>query len=187
MPAVSFLALPTSDRRAIINAAGQQLGRSPQVIEKDIWVCWTLATLKEVPGVPPFAFKGGTSLSKVYDAIARFSEDVDVTLDRTVFAPTLDPFADISNTQRKKISLALDAWLDEFSITTIKPHFDQAMIDALGTEARVCLLGEQRPGQLYVPYASVIDRVGEYDEDQVFLELGAKNKIIPNKVHVINT
>ena len=53
-----------------------------------------------MPEVPPLAFKGGTSLSKAYDAIARFSEDVDVTLDRRALGPNLDPFTATSKTPR---------------------------------------------------------------------------------------
>lgn len=47
----------------------------------DVWVCWVLQTLFTMPDRLPMAFKGGTSLSKVFGAIARFSEDVDITLD----------------------------------------------------------------------------------------------------------
>jgi hypothetical protein len=60
----------------LIEGAEQRL---PQ--HKDVWVCWALETLFSMPNAHPMAFKGGTSLSKVYDIIDRFSEDVDITLD----------------------------------------------------------------------------------------------------------
>ena len=97
-----FLQLSEKDRKAILVKAAQTLGRSAKVLEKDVWVCWTLQKLVEMPGVPPFVFKGGTSLSKAYEAIARFSEDVDVTLDRESLAPGEDPFAVDSNSHRKR-------------------------------------------------------------------------------------
>lgn len=102
-----FLQLPETDRKGILDTAAQKLGKSPNILEKDVWVCWTLEKLVNMPEVPPLAFKGGTSLSKAYDAIARFSEDVDVTLDRRALAPDLDPFT-ASKTQAKKICTRLD-------------------------------------------------------------------------------
>ena len=53
------------------------------IVEKDFWVCWTLRRIFEVLQFRPhLIFKGGTSLSKVYRAIERFSEDVDLSLSR---------------------------------------------------------------------------------------------------------
>ena len=51
------------------------------MLEKDLWLVWVLDVLFKQPNAPTYSFKGGTSLSKVYDAIHRFSEDVDVTID----------------------------------------------------------------------------------------------------------
>jgi predicted nucleotidyltransferase component of viral defense system len=51
------------------------------VAEKDIWLCWALEALFRMPGALPMAFKGGTSLSKVFNAIQRVSEDIDISVD----------------------------------------------------------------------------------------------------------
>src|SRR5699024_6026534 len=51
------------------------------ILEKDIWLCWVLEQIFKMPSAPKMAFKGGTSLSKVFGLIERFSEDVDITLD----------------------------------------------------------------------------------------------------------
>ncbi len=76
--------LSSRDRAARFGAAARTLGFGNEVIiEKDFWVCWTLQQLfNEIAGFGPLVFKGGTSLSKVYGAIKRFSEDVDITLSR---------------------------------------------------------------------------------------------------------
>lgn len=103
--AESYLELPESDQKDILQAAAAELGRQAAVLEKDIWVCWTLQTLFSMPDAHPMAFKGGTSLSKVYGAIDRFSEDVDITLDYRHFEADFDPFAEgISNTKIRKFS-----------------------------------------------------------------------------------
>jgi predicted nucleotidyltransferase component of viral defense system len=76
-----FLTLPGEERKDILQTLGTKRGQSPAVLEKDVWVCWALNTLFTIPNVLPMAFKGGTSLSKVFKAIDRFSEDIDVTID----------------------------------------------------------------------------------------------------------
>ena len=70
----AFLALGLSEQSEILNNFAQALGRNAQVLEKDIWVCWTLDRLFSMPNGKPMAFKGGTSLSKAYRVIERFSE-----------------------------------------------------------------------------------------------------------------
>ena len=56
----------------------------PALVEKDFWVCWTLKRIFTLDNPPAgLFFKGGTSLSKVYQAIDRFSEDVDLSFDRS--------------------------------------------------------------------------------------------------------
>lgn len=68
--------------------------RSPAIIEKDFWVCWSLYRLFQVLRFrPQLIFKGGTSLSKAYNAVERFSEDVDLSLSRRDlgFADSRDP------------------------------------------------------------------------------------------------
>jgi len=76
------------------------------IVEKDFWVCWTLRRIFEVLQFRPhLIFKGGTSLSKVYRAIERFSEDVDLSLSRRDlgFADDHDPEkAGISKTEARR-------------------------------------------------------------------------------------
>jgi hypothetical protein len=75
--------LPAADRADLFRAAAAARGLGEQIIEKDFWVCWTLRRLFTLPSPPaPILFKGGTSLSKAYQAIERFSEDIDLVLDR---------------------------------------------------------------------------------------------------------
>jgi predicted nucleotidyltransferase component of viral defense system len=74
------------------------------VIEKDFWVCWTLNLLNEIPELKGnITFKGGTSLSKAWGLIERFSEDIDIAVNRKVFGqqPPYGAEDATSNTQRK--------------------------------------------------------------------------------------
>ena len=76
-----YLELGPRDRREVLEVAASESGRPAYLLEKDIWVVWALQTLFDAPMGAPLVFKGGTSLSKAYGAIRRFSEDVDLTYD----------------------------------------------------------------------------------------------------------
>ena len=76
-----YLDLGPGDRREVLVFAASESGRPAYLLEKDIWVVWALQTLFDAPMGAPLVFKGGTSLSKAYGAIRRFSEDVDLTYD----------------------------------------------------------------------------------------------------------
>lgn len=80
MPIEDFLFLAPSERREIIEAGASASPWTTDVLEKDAWLVWCLNVLFRQPDAPDYAFKGGTSLSKVYGAIDRFSEDVDITV-----------------------------------------------------------------------------------------------------------
>ena len=75
----AFLHLPVADRREALSVAADQSGRPAHLLEKDVWVVWALATLYGSALGEHLVFKGGTSLSKAYGVIRRFSEDVDLT------------------------------------------------------------------------------------------------------------
>lgn len=75
--------LAPSDRADLFRAAAETLGYSPAIVEKDFWVCWTLRRVFALPDPPAdILFKGGTSLSKAFGVLDRFSEDIDLVLDR---------------------------------------------------------------------------------------------------------
>lgn len=101
-----FAESPNDEREEFFIECGARMGLSPQIVEKDFWVCWILKklfTLKDAG--PTLIFKGGTSLSKAYGLIKRFSEDIDVSIDRRSLgfgSNDCDPEAEVSNTERKR-------------------------------------------------------------------------------------
>lgn len=87
-----FARRPADDRRAFIEEAANRRDLTPVIVEKDFWVCWTLRRLTTAPELrDQITFKGGTSLSKAYGIIERFSEDIDLTIRRS--APVIDKVA----------------------------------------------------------------------------------------------
>ncbi len=108
----AFAQSSPDDRRDgfVQTAAARQL--DPVIVEKDFWVCWTLKELFRLPEIGGhLIFKGGTSLSKVFKVIERFSEDIDVSIDRAFlgFGGANEPEAGASNKEKQRRIEALKA------------------------------------------------------------------------------
>jgi predicted nucleotidyltransferase component of viral defense system len=79
----AFLQLPAERRRLAFQQVDEVMGLQAFSVEKDFWVCWTLRELFTLPGIGEhLTFKGGTSLSKAWKLIRRFSEDIDLIVDK---------------------------------------------------------------------------------------------------------
>ncbi len=135
----NFARRPDDDRLAFINEAAARRDVTPIIIEKDFWVCWTLRRLMETPGLGEhLTFKGGTSLSKAYGIIERFSEDIDLTIGRSApqIEPTRTPMEDgISGKERDRRAKALKGAAQEYVHNTAMPALEAAIAKALGTRA----------------------------------------------------
>jgi hypothetical protein len=106
----TVLVASDEERRDLFVGAADRLRTNEQNIEKDFWVCWTLdALFNELEaGGPRLLFKGGTSLSKGYGLIERFSEDIDITVFREdIGQPTT--FEELEALSGKKRNARLDA------------------------------------------------------------------------------
>lgn len=97
-----FATLPHEDRSDAFMVVAQEKGMHPAIVEKDFWVCWALDYLfGESAFKDSFAFKGGTSLSKGFDLIERFSEDIDLIFDwRLLGYEIKEPWEKRSNTKQ---------------------------------------------------------------------------------------
>lgn len=86
--------MPADERAEVFAETANRKGLSEAIVEKDFWVCWML---KQLFSIDTFSgrllFKGGTSLSKIFHAINRFSEDIDLAVDYAAlgFTGTRDP------------------------------------------------------------------------------------------------
>ena len=86
--------LPDDDRRELFRNTADKMGLNDAIVEKDFWVCFTLDYLfHRCPWKDAITFKGGTSLSKAFNLISRFSEDIDLILDwRVLGYGKLEPY-----------------------------------------------------------------------------------------------
>ncbi len=123
-----YLDLELDDRREVLNLAANASGRPSYLLEKDLWVVWSLGTLFGSGLGSPLVFKGGTSLSKAHRAIRRFSEDVDLTYDiRELIPDVVRDFPDSlppSRSQEKRwtkaVNNALITWIYETAIPLLE-------------------------------------------------------------------
>jgi hypothetical protein len=181
-----FLGLSLPEQSEILRAEASRLGRNERVLEKDIWVCWALEALFAIPGLPRMAFKGGTSLSKVYGAIHRFSEDVDVSFDfrdlqkETAFK---EGPAKMSGERLKKFREALQTSVRRLIKEHVAPHLQETLRQEVG-EAAPPLEIDSTGEKLKVPYPTAFER-GGYLKEWVLLEFGGRNVTEPCSTHKI--
>ena len=126
-----YLDLGADVRREALEFTASKSGRPAYLLEKDIWVVWTLRTLFGAPVGASLVFKGGTSLSKAYGVIRRFSEDVDLTYDIRDIAPDLvgdsaDPLP-ANRSQEKRWSGEVRRRLAEWTRETAAPYLAEAL------------------------------------------------------------
>src|SRR5277367_3103827 len=173
------------------DTTAQRLGTASQNIEKDFWVCWTLdALFHRLPaGGPRLLFKGGTSLSKGFGLISRFSEDIDVT----VFRDDLNQgttFEELEQLGRKKRDARLDAikaacqeYIGDKLRTELGTHA-RATMEAAGKDLAkltVVLDDDDHDRQsLLIHYPSAVDP-SDYVTTSVKIESGAKSALDPHE------
>jgi hypothetical protein len=182
--------LSATDRADLFRAAADRKGIAPPLIEKDFWVCWMLRrvfTLRDPPA--DILFKGGTSLSKAFGLIDRFSEDIDLVLDRhgLGFTDARDP-ADASHSGKRRKAL-----LEELS-TKCQDVIRSQMLPML-TASTEAALGKTRPGlswqcelanddsdqqTILFHYPAGLEQRSQYVRPMIRLEFGARGDHWPS-------
>ena len=176
-----FLSLAAGERAELLHAAAAQSFGAPQILEKDIWVCWALQTLFTMSGAHPMAFRGGIALSKVYGVIDRFSEDVDVSFDYRVFSDGVDPFAEgMSRTRIKRLSEQLRTRVADYVRDVVMPFVDEAATRLDMDGAHSIRLSEDGESLFFV-YPPAVGGASGYFNNEVLLEFGGRNVIEPNE------
>jgi hypothetical protein len=183
--AESWFSLSRDDQAEALEYAAARIGRPAHLLEKDIWVVWALSALYESALASKLTFKGGTSLSKVYRIIDRFSEDVDLTYDIRELACDLLSQANpipASSSQEKKVSSAVRHRLPTWILATVRPVIEAALAKA-GLEATLTLTGTDS-NKLILAYPAVKAGTG-YACPTIQLEFGARATGEPNQVEPV--
>jgi predicted nucleotidyltransferase component of viral defense system len=177
------------DRADVFRSATEHHKLTAALIEKDFWVCWTLQRLFTLPGISEhLLFKGGTTLSKVYGAISRFSEDIDISVSREFLRPGEADAAEAapSKTKSKK------------EIEELKSRFKQKVDEVIEPSLRASIaaeLGEsgwrlephedqeRHAGTLLFWYPAGLDtrEQSRYNQPRVLIEMGGRSDIWPSE------
>ena len=132
------------------------------------------------------AFKGGTSLSKVFGAINRFSEDVDVTINYSSLDNSVDPFdPTTTNKQRQRLTDRLRELVKTHIETTVATRLRDRLESEVALGGEYVTLDSDDPESVWVRYPSALDDTDNYLPDSVKLEFGGRNVITPGATHII--
>lgn len=169
-----YFALSRADQGEVLEQAREQTGRPTHLLEKDAWVVWTLGVLFESPLSADLTFKGGTSLSKAYKVIDRFSEDLDLTYDIRKLIPDLtgeQEYLPTSRSQANKWSKAVRERLPGWVASEVQPVLHKAL-ELAELEAEL-VINSDEPDKLFLRYSAVKQGTG-YIPPVVTLEFGGR-------------
>lgn len=185
-PTTHYFDLSLDEQAELLHGLASVMGRRAEILEKDIWLCQVLGILFSLPNCKPMAFKGGTSLSKVYRAIERFSEDIDVTIDYRSLVSDVPDLTGLSNTKRKKLSDALKAALVEHVMDELVPALQSSLQQALPTYEIDIEISDDAE-KLWLYYPSAVENTDAYLRPSVLLEFGGRNATLPQDTMTITS
>jgi hypothetical protein len=182
-----FLSFSEDRRKNVCEQAQDKLGLPPAAIEKDFWVCWTLKKLFNLPEWGSrLIFKGGTSLSKGWALIDRFSEDIDIVINRKSlgFGGDNAPDCAPSKKQMRKRLDALKAASQQCATETILPLLREAVSKEMNSEFpwHLDTDPDDPDGQtLLFAYPTAFADPMAYVPQVVKIELGARSDTEPTR------
>jgi hypothetical protein len=187
---LAFLQLPPAERKLYIEEAAARRGLSPVVLEKDFWVCWLLGIVFTSSFRDAIVFKGGTSLSKVFGVINRFSEDIDLSLvPAFVGLEEPDAAAGLSRGQANKWMERAEAACTIAVRDTLAPEIAAAVETNLGEHTDAWLTFEVDAGShspiLLFHYPTTQPPALEYLKRSVKLEFGSLTDQRPTGSHAV--
>jgi hypothetical protein len=192
---IRYLELPREERGEYVREAAARLGIQPVIIEKDLWVCWILGRTFSMPeATSRLVFKGGTSLSKVFGAIQRFSEDIDLGVSPQTLGWNESELEGASS--RNQRDMRMDhlendcaRWVDG----TLRPELEAVIREGLGLpETSSSWLEFVRDPATKAPvlnftYPSVLPPETGYISPWVKLEFGSLTDQQPRGAHIVRT
>lgn len=183
----------STDRAALIEEASARLDVIPVIVEKDYWVCWTLGRIFNLPDLAnALVFKGGTSLSKVFHAISRFSEDIDLSVSPSTLGFSESELEkDRSRSSRTKLFEKMQTECEAFVADPCRESLERAIVGKLGEhEAGTPWLAyaldtRTNSPMLSFEYPSALPAASGYIEQRIKLEFGSLTDQRPTGRHSI--
>jgi hypothetical protein len=177
--------MPAAERAEVFAETADRKGVAEAIIEKDFWVCWVLKQLFSIEALSGrLLFKGGTSLSKVFNAINRFSEDIDLAVDYAAlgFTDDRDPRQEgLSRTKREGILGDMMAACRLYIGTEFLAALKTRCEDILGKDDNWSLqVSPIDPNVVQFRYPTASSKALPYVAPQVVLELGTHAEFVPH-------
>ena len=170
MSSINFYKLKKEEKNAIFEAIGNKTGVPASAIEKDWWAVLTLTLIQELDVAQHIVFKGGTSLSKAWGIIQRFSEDIDLSLDKK--------FLGIGECTTVKEVKKLRSVTRKYVYNTFIPEIQDKFKNAGFTDVKVKLYegdGENlEPVQIIIQYETCAPP-SNYTKPEVKIEIGSRS------------
>jgi len=165
------------ERRELFMATAQAMQVHAAIIEKDFWVCWVLDYLfQNSPWKDKLVFKGGTSLSKAYHAIERFSEDIDLVLDwRLLGYSTDEPWQERSATRQNEFNIEANHQCAAFLAREFVPAISQSLIELATLE--IGIVAREQDVLIQYPHSFSLSAI----IPQIKLEIGPLAAWIPKE------
>ncbi len=177
-----FLELSDSQRKSVYDSVAIKVGLPAQVIEKDFWVTAILQTVFTLPVAKQLVFKGGTSLSKGWKLIKRFSEDIDIAVDPIILGV---PEGDLTKKQIKKLRKTSSLFvLEQLTPMICEEVQREGLHSFITVDAQPNGKGDNtypEPRQIYLHYKSVFDKALTYLRPDVVLEVSVRSLIEPTE------
>lgn len=182
MAKIDFHKIPDIDKAVIYRQITNTIGMPAHAVEKDWWVVQVLSAIFEMRSGQHLVFKGGTSLSKAWGLIDRFSEDIDLAIDRS--------FLGFEGELNKKQITALRKKANQYISNIFFPELKQKMIENGFTDLKWEIIdsneSDQDPKIIMMYYPNVIESPG-YIQPKVQIEIGCRSLREPFKIQNLNT
>ncbi len=173
---MNWLNLPKDKQQELFKQLSFKTGIQPQAIEKDAWVTLVLRIIFNSVIAEHLVFKGGTSLSKAYGLIKRFSEDIDIAINREFLG-----FAgELTKGQIRKLRRKSHLFVSNEMPRIITGEFERHGIDNRLFEIKVenTKVSDQDPEIIKITYQSIFDELS-YIPGRILIEIGARSLIEP--------
>jgi len=182
-----FIKKSAAERAPYIEKAAADLGISELIVEKDFWVTWTLKRLFSLSEISDqLTFKGGTSLSKVYKLIERFSEDIDLSIEKGFlgFKGDKDPEEVVGSNAKKRAIEELSEECKKFIKNKLLPELEEEIKNFIpdGEEWKIELDPSDASGESILFHYPKIPNIveGGYVKKIIKIEIGAKSDHWPS-------
>jgi predicted nucleotidyltransferase component of viral defense system len=182
----NFFNLSREQQIEVITQTANKTRSFSQIIEKDLWVTTILQIIFSLPFADKLVFKGGTSLSKVWNVVERFSEDIDLAVDRELFGL----YGDLTINQIKKLRKQSSLFVKETLCEELKKA-----IEIFGIQKQCTVEAEPdgegnktypEPRKIFIRYQSLFDGM-TYLSSEIVLEIGARSLIEPTDLQPIKS